>query len=490
MKCTAAVLLLCCVGVSDAYNNGMARTPPMGWQTWCSVGPCGEDHCNDKYIRDMADTLVSTGMQKLGYEWIVLDDCWHPTRDNATGELVAHKQWFPDGMKPTIDYVHSLKLKFGLYTSVGTETCHGGWSPGSFGHYTQDANTFAKWGADYVKMDYCGSDDSPGGHANFSKALNATGWPMIFALCRGPYQSEQKWGYAPKVAQVWRATGDHHDSFDSVLKEVKAVTGRSTWSSPGNWAYLDMMMTGGQGCKSQCVGSKDDTGVCNFTEPMHCPGQSDAEYRTEASLYTIVSSPIMVGTDIRLMTPIMKELLLNPESIAINQDAAAVPGDEMVACTSAPMPPPPKKCSVQLLKQISKHKCKLGRSFGCSGNQMTVADGCRGTFTCNGHEISCGKDGNVGHNTCVCHAGVNATAHAFVRHLSNGNLAVALANVNSSAAEPMSVCLSTVGWKNAGKPAKVRDVWNKKDLAVLTGDKLTATVGSHDTLLLVFSPAA
>ena len=119
----------------------------MGWQTWCSVGPCGEDHCFDGQIREMADTLVSSGMVDLGYNWVILDDCWHPSRDD-NGTLVPFPRFFPNGMKPVIDYVHSKGLQFGLYTSVGDATCHGGWSPGSFGHYEQDANTFASWGVD------------------------------------------------------------------------------------------------------------------------------------------------------------------------------------------------------------------------------------------------------------------------------------------------------------------------------------------------------
>ena len=303
-----ALLATALLGSATAYNNGMGKKPPMGWQTWCSVGKCGEDHCFDGQIRAMADTLVESGMKDLGYEWIILDDCWHPSRDNKTGELVPFPRFFPDGMPPVIDYVHKKGLKFGLYTSVGDKTCHGGWSPGSYGHYEQDANTFAKWEVDYVKIDYCGHNQSIDGHRNMSHFLNATGRPISYMLCRGPYQQMDKWGYAPSIAQGWRATGDHHDEFSSTMKQVMSVKGKSSWSSPHNWAYLDMMMTGGQGCASQCNGSRDDTGVCNFKEPQHCPGQTDNEYRTEASLYAVVSSPMMIGTDIRLMTPIMKEV--------------------------------------------------------------------------------------------------------------------------------------------------------------------------------------
>ena len=130
-------------------------------------------------------------------------------------------------------------------------------------------------------MDYCGNDDSPEGHKNFSRAMNKTGRPMILELCRGPYQGEDKWGYAPDIAQIWRVTGDHHDTFDSTLDQLSKMKDRGNWSGPYGWGYGDMMMTGGQGCKQY------DPKV-----PQHCPGQTDNEYRTEVSLYAISSSPM------------------------------------------------------------------------------------------------------------------------------------------------------------------------------------------------------
>merc|ERR1712228_607242 len=126
-------------------------------------------------------------------------------------------------------------------------------------------------------------------------------------------------GYAPGIAQGWRATGDHHDKFDSTLQQVNAVRGKGKWSGPYGWAYLDMMMIGGEGCEKDTDPNK----------PQHCPQQTDNEYRSEASLYAIVSSPMMVGTDIRYMTPIMEECLLNKELIEINQDHLATPGDQI-----------------------------------------------------------------------------------------------------------------------------------------------------------------
>ena len=306
-----------------AYNNGMARKPPLGWQTWCSAGVCGTDHCFDYQIKDTAKAMVDNGMHALGYEWILLDDCWHPSRD-VDGRLVPHKEFFPDGMVPVIDYVHSLGLKFGLYTSVGDKTCHGGWSPGSYGYYDQDAQLFASWGVDYVKIDYCGDHDSAEGHANFSRALNQTGRPILLELCRGPYASQPGWGYAPAIAQVWRATGDHKDAFDSTLAQVKALSDHSvagSYSKPYGWATGDMLMTGGEGCK-----------LYDAHTPKHCPKQSDAEYRTEFTLYSVLSAPLMIGTDIRLMTSIMNELILNQDALRVNQDIDTLPGSLVKMC--------------------------------------------------------------------------------------------------------------------------------------------------------------
>ena len=160
-------------------------------------------------------------------------------------------------------------------------------------------------------MDWCGDERSAEGHANFSKALNATGREMILELCRGPYAGEDGWGYAPQIAQVWRAAKDHHDDFSNTLSQINALAAHPDWSGPFGWAYGDMMMTGGEGCDPY------DPAV-----PTHCPKQTDAEYRTEAASYAVLSSPMMVGTDVRNMTKIMEELLLNDELLAIQRDVA------------------------------------------------------------------------------------------------------------------------------------------------------------------------
>jgi alpha-galactosidase len=139
---------------------------------------------------------------------------------------VPYKDYFPNGIKPVVDYVHSLGLKFGLYTSIGTLTCHKGWSPGSFGHYEQDTALFASWGVDYVKVDWCGDNKTTQDHIDFSAAMNKTGRHMVLELCRGNYRDLPNWGYAPNVSQVWRAAGDHHDSWSHTLEQLAAIKGK------------------------------------------------------------------------------------------------------------------------------------------------------------------------------------------------------------------------------------------------------------------------
>lgn len=319
MRILAILPLLLSVGL--CYNNGVgSEKPTLGWQTWCAVGKCGLDLCTEKQIFETADALVASGMKDLGYEWIVLDDCIHPTR-SLDGVLHPLKSSWPHGMKPVADYVHSKGLKFGIYTSVGTLTCRN--DAGSWGFFEQDTKLFASWEVDYIKVDWCGLMLTDGLHEQFSKAMNKTGRHMWLELCRGPYQKKEKWGDAAAISQSWRSTGDHHDNWDSTMHQVMSVAGKSSWSGSQlyGWHYLDMLMTGGEGCDGQTA-----------DQALHCPKMTDNQYRTEFSLYAIVGSPLFVGTDIRNLTAIMKEVIFNPEVIAVNQDYKAKPGDIASSC--------------------------------------------------------------------------------------------------------------------------------------------------------------
>eukprot|EP01006_Ploeotia_vitrea_P050618 TRINITY_DN67478_c3_g19_i1.p1 TRINITY_DN67478_c3_g19~~TRINITY_DN67478_c3_g19_i1.p1 ORF type:complete len:416 (+),score=48.85 TRINITY_DN67478_c3_g19_i1:34-1281(+) len=324
----SSVLLLCLsVGFATAYNNGVGRLPAMGWNTWCTQASCHQPHatgllhdiCYEKMVKEAATAMLDNGMHKLGFNRINLDDCWAAETRDKNGNLQPDPKRFPKGIKELTDWLHSRGLLFGLYTSAGTETCASGGRqhppPGSYGHYKADAETFASWGVDYVKIDWCGGElnNSTKQHTEFSNAMNETGRHMWLELCRGyPHPPPP---YTREVAQSWRATGDHHDVWSSTAGIIEAFAGLSKRGGPYGWNYGDFLMTGGAGCDQPY--------------PYHCPGQTDAEYMTEFSIWAITASPLIVATDIRNMTDVMKKVLLNDEIIAVNQDTAPVPGDRI-----------------------------------------------------------------------------------------------------------------------------------------------------------------
>ena len=185
-------------GKVDAYNNGLGRTPIMGWNSWCTDSLCnafGKDPCSEEMVFSTVDAIVSQGLDKLGYTWIDLDDCWSSKNRSAEGELMADPKNFPNGMKHVADYVHAHNLSFGLYTCIGKVTCKGD-RPGSFGHYEQDAKTLTSWGVDKVKVDHCTAPNISDRdlYGNFSRAFNATGRPVLFALCNWGGQDVSEWG--------------------------------------------------------------------------------------------------------------------------------------------------------------------------------------------------------------------------------------------------------------------------------------------------------
>jgi len=314
-----------------AYNNGVGKRPPLGWNTWCTLSDCHNgdnkyfDRCNEWEIKEIAQAMLDSGLHKLGFEYVNLDDCWAAEERDKDGNIQPDPDRFPSGMAATADWLHQLGLKFGLYTSMGDSTCNrGGRSkdiPGSYGHYTEDAATFAKWGMDYVKVDWCGghTDDPEKQHTEFSHALNATGRPIWLELCRG-YSYDPIPPYVAQVANSWRTTGDHQDEWSNTLQVIQSFYQPSNPGVPYAWNYGDFLMTGGPGC--------------DVNATLHCPRSKDDEYRTAFSVWTIASSPLIVATDIRNMTDVMKQCLLNAEAIAINQDYQAPAGKLVGSDTS------------------------------------------------------------------------------------------------------------------------------------------------------------
>ena len=273
-------------------GNGLAKTPPMGWNSWNLFA----GKIDDATVRTMADAMVTSGMRDAGYIYVNIDDTWEGVRD-ATGNLESNHK-FPD-MKALADYVHSKGLKLGIYSSPGPRTCAG--YPGSYGHEAQDAKTFASWGIDYLKYDWCSAGmvykdtDLQPIYQKMGEALVSTGRPMVFSLCEYGRGSVEKWG--PDVAgNLWRTTGDIRDEWSSMIENIETQVHTSPYAGPGHWNDPDMLEIGNG-------------------------HMTDDEYRTHMSLWALTAAPLLAGNDIRSMTDSTKSILLNKEVISIDQDS-------------------------------------------------------------------------------------------------------------------------------------------------------------------------
>jgi len=287
----------------------------MGWSTWCTnLGwvPCLDDYCDEDEIKSVAKAMATNGMKDLGYEYILLDDCWAGPR-LANGTITAELDRFPSGtLKPLADYVHSLGLKIGLYTDVGEKTCKGD-RPGSWPYYEQDAKVYASWSMDMVKMDWCGH---PGGYSAqqlytmMRDALNKTGRPMFFMMCE--WGLFNVWEWAMPVGNSWRIGPDHIPLWwtpattqdpgegQGTANIIEHFAGLSKYAGPGGWNDADFLMPG-----------------------YFWMGYEDQ--KTEFSFWSLVSSPLLVATDIRHLGD--KQVVLNKEVIQVNQDPLGIPGD-------------------------------------------------------------------------------------------------------------------------------------------------------------------
>jgi alpha-galactosidase len=277
--------------IHQVADNGLARTPPMGWNSWNKFA----GRVDDAAVRGMADTMARNGMKDVGYQYINIDDTWEAGRD-ARGNITSNKK-FPD-MKALADYVHSKGLKIGIYSSPGPNTCAG--YEGSFGHEEQDARTYAAWGIDYLKYDWCGArnlyadEEMRAVYQIMGDALLRAGRPIVYSLCQYGRAEVWKWG-AAVGGNAWRTTGDIRDTWDLMTKIGFAQDELAPWAAPGHWNDPDMLEIGNG-------------------------GMSDDEYRTHMSLWAILAAPQLAGNDLREMTPAILGILTNREVIAVNQD--------------------------------------------------------------------------------------------------------------------------------------------------------------------------
>lgn len=283
----------------------LAKTPPMGWNTWNTFGW----KINEELVKKAADAFVESGLKDAGYEYIVIDDCWSLKERDEEGRLVCDPEKFPGGMKQLADYVHSKGLKFGMYSCAGTHTCAG--HPGSFEHEFEDAKTFAEWGVDYLKYDYCYKPDHIPGEILYKRmgtALRNCGRDILFSACNWGNDEVYQW-IRETGAHMFRSTGDIQDNWESIKNIVLSQIGKESHSGTYCYNDMDMLVVG-------MYGKGDNNAVA-------LGGCSDIEYRSHFSLWALMNSPLMIGCDIRKMSKETVEILTNKDIIALNQDEEA-----------------------------------------------------------------------------------------------------------------------------------------------------------------------
>ena len=289
------LLLICCFAPTAFAQVKLVPAPPMGWNSWNHFG-C---KVSDAIVRAQADAMVRTGMKAAGYDYVNIDDCWEGVRDSDG--FIHPNSKFPD-MKALADYVHSKGLKLGIYSSPGPKTC-GGYE-GSYGHEKQDAETYAKWGVDYLKYDWCTArfmykpEEYQGAFEKMHDALVSTGRPIVYSI----HGRGRVWEWAQSVgANLWRTTGDIKDTYNRMVAIGFGQEGLAQFAGPGHWNDPDMLEIGNGGMRPE-------------------------EYRMHMSLWCLLAAPLITGNDLTHMTPETLAILTNPDVIAVDGDPLGVEG--------------------------------------------------------------------------------------------------------------------------------------------------------------------
>ncbi len=295
---TASAMTVTAAPPAFALGNGLALTPQMGFNDWNAYG------CNvsESLIKSTAQAMHDNGMQAAGYQYVNIDDCWMTHTRDANGRLVPDSTKFPDGISGTVDFVHSLGLKLGIYEDAGSSTCAG--YPGSLGHESTDAQTFASWGVDYLKYDNCNNDGSSAQnrYTTMRNALAATGRPILFSLCS--WGQESVWTWGTDIGNSWRTTGDIQASYSSMLSIFHSNVGLAQYAGPGHWNDPDML----------------EIGNGSLTV---------AEQQTEFSLWAEMAAPLIAGTNIAQATSTTLSVMTNKNVIAVDQDSLGKQGTEV-----------------------------------------------------------------------------------------------------------------------------------------------------------------
>jgi len=290
---------------SNSMKTPLAPVPPMGWNSWNTFGW----NISDGLIRATADIFAESGLKDAGYEYIIIDDCWSEKQRDKNGRLVPDREKFPDGMKALADYIHSKGLKFGMYSCAGTHTCAG--YPGSFEHEFEDAETFAEWGVDYLKYDYCYKPLSADGanlYRRMAMALRSCGRDILFSACNWGSDKVFEW-IRSSGAQMFRSTGDIQDNWFKINEIAVSQLDKQPYGGAYCHNDMDMLVVG-------MHGNSDNGEVLGGV----VGGCTDTEYRTHFALWAMMNSPLIIGCDVRKMTDTTKEILMNRDIISINQD--------------------------------------------------------------------------------------------------------------------------------------------------------------------------
>jgi alpha-galactosidase len=299
------LLSLYCIILQAQKFQGLAPTPPMGWNSWNTF----ETKINEKLVKETADAFVTLGLKDAGYEYLVLDDGWMAKKRDDRENIVADPEKFPEGIKALADYVHAKGLKFGLYSCAGALTCAG--YPGGRGHEYQDALTYASWGVDFLKYDWCHTDNlkAEGAYTTMRDALYAAGRPVTFSICE--WGDNQPWLWAKNIGHLWRTSGDITNCWDcevdhgtwsswGIMRILNMRRNTRQYAGPGHWNDLDMLEVGN--------------------------GLTHAENKAHFALWSMVAAPLILGNDLRNTTHETLKIITNKEIIAVDQDVLGIQG--------------------------------------------------------------------------------------------------------------------------------------------------------------------
>jgi alpha-galactosidase len=314
MKKTLLLAAVCLTATVFAQKfENLALTPPMGWNSWNTFA----SNIDENLIKGTADTMIKNGMRDAGYVYIVVDDCWEAKERGPDGNIVADPVKFPSGMKALGDYLHSKGFKFGIHNCAGAKTCAG--FPGGWGHEFQDARTYASWGIDFLKYDWCnaGAANPRDAYLRMRDALYTAGRPIVFSLCE--WGGSKPWEWAKDVGHLWRTTGDIMSGYDS----------RQRWEN-GWKVILDLQYSLVQPADGQNNGIGQYAGPGHWNDPdmleVGTSGLTFAESRAHFSLWCILAAPLIAGNDVRHMSPDVLAIMTDKEAIAIDQDSLGKEG--------------------------------------------------------------------------------------------------------------------------------------------------------------------